>query len=658
MSNKIIPIFGKNEYGTDHVALMGGKGAALADLHNLDIAVPPFVNLTTDAYREFLEAGDKYVFCKKLAIATVDMFNVEGMKIGKEILVSVRSGSPVSMPGMMDTILNVGLSLDTQEIWEEKFGARWFWDSYSRLLLQLCDAQGMKDLPKHEASNGFRTVKKIYPRLREAGIDSETFVSVTGALTIAIHAVFKSWLGDRAIAYREINDIDESLGTACSIQRMVFGNLNDMSGTGVMFSRDPASGINLVTGEFLIKAQGEDVVDGSTTPEPLDKLKDTELGQEISSQLLKIAEKLELYYDDMQDVEFTIEDGKLWILQTRSGKRTSEAAFKIVVDMVDEELITESEAVERITLDDWHNVIGGRIISAPDTIHKGLAAGSGIAQGRAVFTSEDAEAATDDVILVRPETTPNDIKGMYAAKGILTFEGGITSHAAVVARGMNTPCIVGAINLNGKINEGDIVTLDSSTGKVWINEEILLGETGMSDDANIVMYWAQKQESVMCRRARYLPFTILPILWMTDEEFEAMIEEVVLTGKWLEGLILDMEPSFSFPTDDNSGLSELANLALPGYGTGKLNERSDRILKLFKVGIKTVTMTDIETVNSPAELEKLTGKVVRIGRETWKEFLGTWYEGVLDALKENGTSNFVIDFAVTEDEIIEKIFGE
>lgn len=659
LSNSVIvPLFGKTEYGKQHVALLGGKGANLAEMHRLNIAVPPLVNLTTDAYMEWRMCEDPAVYVSALATDVLKQFETEAMVIGHEVLVSVRSGAPVSMPGMMDTILNVGLSLDTQEVWEDRFGPRWFWDSYSRLLIQLADARGLTGLPKHNAAQGLRSAQKATKILKAAKIDIDQMTSPLGALITAIEAVFQSWMTDRAIAYREIHNIDPDLGTACNIQRMVFGNLDDRSGTGVMFTRDPASGINLVTGEFLVQAQGEDVVDGSVTPLPLHEMKETTLGPDLPNELLDVAELLEDHYLDMQDVEFTIEKGKLWILQTRAAKRTSEAAFRIVCELVDDGIIEMGAAIERISVNDWYNARGTKLKDPPPADFTGLAAGSGIARGRAVFTSKAAEEAMDDVILVRPETTPDDIKGMYAAVGVLTFEGGMTSHAAVVARGMNTPCVVGASDVNGKISEGDTVVIDSATGDIWVNTELEISEQAGSEFADKVLYWAQSITRKMARRVRYVPYTLLPVAMMPNEAFNDMIESAILEGEWAEGVVLDMTVGLPFDAGSD-GLSELAALSIPFNIAPMMKERAGRLKKVFAQGIICRTLENAMMVASPAELSVVENEIVKIDVAAWKKFLGATFGVVWDAVKDMPvTKNFIIDFVADEDTLIEEIFGE
>ena len=658
-----LSIFGPTDYGKSHIPLMGGKGAHLAELHNLGLPVPPLVNLTTEAYREWLDpAADDYI--EYLAQQAIMEFQDREYYIGKSILVSVRSGAPVSMPGMMDTILNVGLSLDTQEEWEDEFGPEWFWDSYSRLLVQLAGVLGIENLPTHDAQKGFRVAQKISLALTEAGHDIDELTTPMGAMGAAIQGVFNSWQSDRAKVYREIHNIDGSLGTACSIQMMVFGNLNEQSGTGVLFTRCPSSGVNLVAGEFLVQAQGEDVVDGSTTPMPLSELGDTTLDKKLLEELIDVAEKLEDHFSEVQDIEFTIENDKLWVLQTRTAKRTSAAAFRIVTEMVDEGIIGVEDAIARITPADWYNVHGRTILNAPEPDFKGLAAGSGIAQGRAVFTSQEAVDANDPVILVRPETTPDDIAGMFAAEGIVTFEGGMTSHAAVVARGMNKPCIVGAGDMYGNTGAEDIITLDSAEGHIWVNAELEITDGEGDYFADLLVRWAQAKDKSLARRNEYVSHTILKVAALDDIDFVQMISSVETEGGWLERVVLDMSatPSFNMETD---ALGTLAKLSLPHTLLHKMHYRRAEIDKLAAKGFPTMHTDGIKTMSSPAGLldwldeiqDDPIDQLVTLNLKNWKQFLGGAYEGTMAILKKRDTRYNVLDFCPTEAELIKTIFG-
>lgn len=653
MIDTVIPIFGKTEYGSKDAALLGGKGAHLAELHNLGLTVPPLVNLTTDAYHQFhatqkdAHDGD---LVDEFAKTVNHEFCVKGLDIGVAMLVSVRSGAPVSMPGMMDTILNVGLSLDNEEYWSKKFGVKWFWDSYSRLLIQLADALGVGNLPTHDAAKGFRNAQIVTGLLIKSEVNVDVLTQPVNALRVAIRAVFASWDTERAIYYRDMNGIPHDIGTACSIQQMVFGNIDDQSGTGVMFTRNPSNGENIVTGEFLVQAQGEDVVDGSTTPMSLKDLKKSTLPDDIGAQLFVVAETLEAHFLDMQDVEFTIEQGKLWILQTRTAKRTSEAAFRIAVEMIEDEEIQigELSADNRITFSDWHSVKGVRIHSAPTPTFTGLAAGSGVAQGLAVFTSQAAVEATEPVILVRPETTPDDIAGMYNSQGIVTFEGGMTSHAAVVARGMNKPCIVGVEGMAGNISEGDMVTIDSATGLIWINAEIVLNSRGGSEYADRYVTLLQTWRGVLIRRNTYRPYSLLQVSAMSDGDFDAMIKQVKESGAWYDYVWLDLEAVAPYRPEE-SGLTALAELALP-ITMGPMMKK--RIAKLKTLKITPHYVSDAPIANSVPAVLNATYPVL-IDDEKWKQFLGNkLFEEVKASILTSENGNRVFNWLKGEDEAL------
>ncbi len=660
---EIIPVFGPTDFDKSHISLMGGKGAHLAELHNLGLSVPPFVNLTTKAYSEWsVQSDDDYV--EYLANQVIMEFQDRGCYIGEDTLVSVRSGAPVSMPGMMDTILNVGLNLDTQEKWEKKFGAEWFWDSYSRLLLQLAGVLGLENLPSHDAQKGFRVAQKVTQALTKELHDIDELTTPQGAMTAAIEGVFKSWQSDRAKIYREIHGIDGALGTACSIQMMVFGNINKQSGTGVMFTRCPSSGVNLVAGEFLIQAQGEDVVDGSITPMPLNEVGDTTLGGDVLEALIDVAEVLEEHFSEVQDIEFTVEDDKLWVLQTRTAKRTSAAAFRIATEMVDEGTITIEEAINRIEIDDWHNVHGRTIVDPPEPYCEGLAAGSGIAQGRAVFTSQEAVDAVDPVILVRPETTPDDIAGMFAAEGIVTFEGGMTSHAAVVARGMNTPCVVGAKGMYGSTDAGDIITIDSAKGHIWINADLEITDGDGDYWADKLVRWAQEKSQSLARRNTYTAHTILKVSAMDDLDFETMISSVENEGGWLDRIVLDVSATPGFNIDADL-LGELAKLSLPYTLHNKMHYRRAEIDRLAALGFPTPNADGLKIMASPATLivwldaiqDDPIEQLVTLNSLHWKKFLGETFDTVMENLKRRDKRNNVLDFCPTETELIKTIFG-
>lgn len=529
--------------------LLGGKGANLAEMSNLGLPVPPGFTITTEVCTAFYKNGRKYPAELKAQVDTA-LARIEklvGAKFGDAtmpLLVSVRSGARASMPGMMDTVLNLGLNDVTVAALAKQSGnERFAWDSYRRFI------QMYSNVVLDVGHEHFEELLEMHKEDKGLVLDTELSAEDWKALVVAykakvkeelgkpfpqdvhdqlwgaIGAVFSSWMNNRAITYRTLNHIPESWGTAVNVQAMVFGNMGETSCTGVAFTRDPSTGEKAFYGEYLINAQGEDVVAGIRTPQQLTKVARLKVGNEMPSmqetmpatfkQLTDVFQKLEKHYRDMQDIEFTVQQGKLWMLQTRSGKRTAKAALKIAVDMVKEKLIGQAEAVTRIdpaSLDQLLHPTPDP--KAPRTvIAKGLAASPGAASGKAVFSADEAEkmaASGEAVILVRVETSPEDIHGMHAAKGILTARGGTTSHAAVVARGMGRPCVsgAGAIRIDyaaGKmtvgdtvVNKGDVITIDGSTGEVILGRVPTI-EPALSGDFATLMAWADKLRRLKVR---------------------------------------------------------------------------------------------------------------------------------------------------------------
>ena len=512
--------------------LLGGKGANLAEMTNIGLPVPQGFTITTEACTQYYEDGRQIndeIFAEIMEYVE-KMEKITGKKFGdlhNPLLVSVRSGARASMPGMMDTILNLGLNEDVVNVIAEKSNnPRWAWDCYRRFIQMYSDVvmevgkkyfEQLIDQMK-EKKGVTLDVELTADDLKElAGQFKAEYKSKIGEdfptdpkeqLMGAIKAVFRSWDNPRANVYRRDNDIPYSWGTAVNVQSMAFGNMGDDCGTGVAFTRNPATGEKALFGEYLINAQGEDVVAGIRTPSPISKL--AEEMPEVYKQFVDIAGRLEKHYRDMQDMEFTIENGKLYMLQTRNGKRTAAAALKIAVDLVDEGMITEKEAVLRVEpkqLDSLlHPQFDADAMKKAEVIGKGLAASPGAACGQVVFTAEDAKHAVESgamkkVILVRLETSPEDIEGMVVAQGILTVRGGMTSHAAVVARGMGTCCVSGCGEINvdydkkqftlgGKTyREGDWISLDGSTGCIY-GEAIPTTDATISGDFGRFMGWA------------------------------------------------------------------------------------------------------------------------------------------------------------------------
>ena len=540
---------GVSDGGKGDKNLLGGKGANLAEMALIGLPVPPGFTISTEMCARYYEEGEKFPdsLRDEVAKGIAHIEGVTGKSFGDAAdpqLVSVRSGARVSMPGMMDTVLNLGLNDTTVEGLAKGAGdERFAWDSYRRFIQMYADVVLELDHGAFEEAleiakedNGYyldteltaADLKKLvagYKDLVEKEWGKPFPQDVHDQLWGAVGAVFGSWNAERAKVYRRINDIPGTWGTAVNIQAMVFGNMGDTSATGVAFTRDPSKGDAAYYGEFLINAQGEDVVAGIRTPQYLTRAAREEAGAkpasmeeampEVYGQLADVFHTLEQHYRDMQDIEFTVEKTKLWMLQTRSGKRTAKAALKIAVDMANEGLITREEAILRVdpmALDQLlHPTLDPDAVR--DVIAKGLPASPGAASGFVVFDADTAEkraAAGDAVILVRTETSPEDIHGMHAAKGILTARGGMTSHAAVVARGMGRPCVSGAggISISAKdkvmrvggreIGEGDTLTIDGSTGEVMAGE-VPTVQPELSGDFGTLMEWADKGRRLKVR---------------------------------------------------------------------------------------------------------------------------------------------------------------
>ena len=518
---------------------LGGKGANLAEMTSLGLPVPQGFTVSTEACTRYYDDGRKISedIEKEIMENIEKMEKVTGMKFGdveNPLLVSVRSGARASMPGMMDTILNLGLNEEVVETLAKKSGnPRWAWDCYRRFIQmysdvvmevgkkyfeQLIDEMKEKKGVTQDVELTADDLKELANQFKaeyKSKIGEDFPTDPKEQLMGAIKAVFRSWDNPRANVYRRDNDIPYSWGTAVNVQMMAFGNMGDTSGTGVAFTRNPATGEKKLFGEFLMNAQGEDVVAGVRTPQPIDQLK--EVMPEVYDQFVEICHKLENHYRDMQDMEFTIQDKKLYMLQTRNGKRTAAAALKIACDLVDEGMISDKEAVAMIdprNLDSLlHPQFDAAAIKKAEPIGKALAASPGAACGKVVFTAEDAKewaSRGDKVILVRLETSPEDIEGMKAAQGILTVRGGMTSHAAVVARGMGTCCVSGcsAINMDednkkfelaGKtFHEGDVISIDGSTGNIY-DGAIPTVDASIGGEFGRIMDWADKYRTLQVR---------------------------------------------------------------------------------------------------------------------------------------------------------------
>ena len=527
MSKKYVYLF--SEGNANMRELLGGKGANLAEMTNIGMPVPQGFTISTEACTRYYEDGEK--IAPEIEAEIFEYLAKTEALVGKKfgdkenpLLVSVRSGARASMPGMMDTILNLGINDDVAATLAAKSGnVRWAYDSYRRFIMMFSDVAMGYDRLKFEAimdelkeKRGVATdagltaedmqemverFKVLYKEL--AGVEFPTDPKVQ--LMAAVRAVFGSWMNERAIAYRRMNDIPSSWGTAVNVQMMVFGNMGDDCGTGVAFSRDPATGENKLYGEFLMNAQGEDVVAGIRTPQTIDQLHETNAA--AYDQFAAVAKNLEKHYKDMQDMEFTIEQGKLYMLQTRNGKRTAQAALKVAVDMVNEGLCTKEEALLKIDPNSINALLHPRFDEAAlknaKPVATGLAASPGAGCGAVYFTAEDVKkhAKNGPTLLVRSFTSPEDIEGMAAAKGILTATGGRTSHAAVVARGMGACCVAGcgALRIHEdekyltigdiRVNEGEVMSIDGNTGNVYVGAIPTVDAT-ISGDFAVVMGWA------------------------------------------------------------------------------------------------------------------------------------------------------------------------
>ena len=537
MSKKYVYLF--KEGDATMRELLGGKGANLAEMTKLGLPVPQGFTVSTEACTKYYDDGRKINDEIKAEILEniTKMEEITGKKFGDQenpLLVSVRSGARASMPGMMDTILNLGLNETVVEVMAAKSGnARWAWDCYRRfiqmysdvvmevgkkyfeqLIDEMKEAKGVTqdvDLTAEDLKELAAQFKAEYKNKIGKDFPTDPIEQLFGA----VEAVFRSWDNPRANVYRRDNDIPYSWGTAVNVQMMAFGNMGDTSGTGVAFTRDPATGEKKLMGEFLMNAQGEDVVAGVRTPQKIDQMK--EVMPEVYEQFVGICKTLEDHYRDMQDMEFTIEDKKLYMLQTRNGKRTAQAALKIACDLVDEGMISTKEAVAMIdprNLDTLlHPQFDPAALKAATPIGKALGASPGAAAGKVVFTAEDAKEWNDrgeKVILVRLETSPEDIEGMKAAQGILTVRGGMTSHAAVVARGMGTCCVSGCgdivmdeenkkFTLGGKTyNEGDTISLDGSTGAIY-DGIMATVDASIAGEFGRIMGWADEFRTLKVR---------------------------------------------------------------------------------------------------------------------------------------------------------------
>nr|WP_295677113.1 pyruvate, phosphate dikinase [uncultured Intestinibacter sp.] len=532
-------VYSFNEGNKDMKSLLGGKGANLAEMTKIGLPVPPGFTISTEA------CNDYYVSNKTIKPEIIEQIESKlaqlESELGKELgstenplLVSVRSGAVISMPGMMDTILNLGLNDNTVVgLAKATENERFAYDSYRRFIQMFSDVA--MEVPKYKfesvldrykETNGFKfdtelttdhlkAIVEEFKAIYKKEVKEDFPQEPKKQLMLAVEAVFRSWNNPRAIVYRKLNDIPNNLGTAVNVQSMVFGNMGDNSGTGVAFTRDPATGENKLLGEYLINAQGEDVVAGIRTPQKIATLEN--IMPDIYKQFVETADKLEKHYRDMQDIEFTIERGKLFLLQTRNGKRTAKSAINVAVDLVQEGLITKEEAIMRIEpnqLDQLlHPKFEDKSLKEAEVLAKGLPASPGAASGKIYFSAEDVVEASKDgteTILIRQETSPEDIEGMVSAQGILTARGGMTSHAAVVARGMGKCCVAGCGEIKVSevaktlevgdlvLKEGDYISLDGSTGVVYLGN-VNKATADMTGNFEKLMSWVDEIRQMQVR---------------------------------------------------------------------------------------------------------------------------------------------------------------
>ena len=555
MSNKLIFQFSQKKTDGDKsmVDLLGGKGANLAEMSNLGVNVPPGFTITTEVCNYYIENNSMPEnFDKELKASISNLEKYSGKVFGNSenpLLLSVRSGGKISMPGMMDSILNIGLNDENVQhlgrVFEDE---RFALDSYRRLIQMYGNVVLGIDHNRFEAV--IKNKKRIDNVASDTDFNPDQLQWIIDAykntverfskspfpqdpeeqLIGSVQAVFNSWLNKRAITYRKINNIPNKWGTGATVQTMVFGNLNEKSGTGVAFTRFPSTGKDDLYGEYLMNAQGEDVVAGLRTPFPISKHEKNmgpsleEENPKLHKEIYEIAKKLEKHYKDVQDIEFTIEEGTLYLLQTRKAKRTAQAAVKIAVDMHKEKIVTKKEAIQMVDADSITNILHPQFVESQEKnlFEKGLNASPGAAFGEIVFDADKAEEEANkgrNVILVRDETSPEDIHGMFSSVGILTTKGGMTSHAAVVARGMGKPCIVGAESLvidydektisSGEITleEGDLISIDGSAGEIYLGE-LELEPPKLSDEFNTLMDWCNKYKKLEIRaNAETIPDT-------------------------------------------------------------------------------------------------------------------------------------------------------
>ena len=628
-----------HEWDVDGVApkeVLGGKGHGLAQMVEMGIPVPPGLTVPIDVMLKYSSVdGSKLPF--KILDDTADavMESIDRISNGlleRPMLVSVRSGAPMSMPGMMDTVLNVGLTPDSIEYWRETLGRDVAKDCFEKFIEQFHELWfGESDDP---------TSKKLQECLEQV----PEFDTFKGQIKACLKLVWDSWDSPRAVAYREEHGISHDVGTACNVQAMVFGNLNPDSGTGVVFSRNPTTGEKGLFGEFLQTAQGEEVVAGTATPVPVADmgwLTDALAG--AHSDLVKIVSKLEHVMLDMQDIEFTVEDGNLWILQTRSGKRTAKAAFRIACDLVDEGWLERSEAVKRIQSSQLSKAMVAEIKGDAEPNGVGLGASPGVAIGKIAYTAGEAKKAKGPSILLRKHTSPDDFSGMQASVGVLTAKGGMTSHAAVVARSMNLPCVVGCPDLKyddgvwylkgEKLARGQTVSVDGTSGKVYVGE-VEVTEGGLDENVRRILKWAFSNRPYLWRMTGDetwkdyvdLPLEDSTVLWVDTtglesitsiggSKFEAAAKLVQLIAQKGRDVVFDLTCREERWTEPSSALYQLTGASLVEAVSTKL-EAKRTILEgmsptpgLYAVGGGVSWAKSVTVVDTIGDMAKASGLV-------------------------------------------------
>jgi len=569
------PFIQPGNLAVDDKMHLGGKGAGLVRMSSMGIPVPPGFTIPTPFCAAFEKAAlDKGGFIDSLMKDVHEHMQEVEAALGYAPLVSVRSGAPVSMPGMMDTILNVGLTNATMDAWKARIGERAALDSYRRLIQMLgCTAYGVdhslfeaelvaaRTAAKVAADNQLNPVQLValiakYLTIFHKQTGSTFPDTVEAQLHASIGAVFASWHNERAVIYRKMNGIDASMGTAVTVQAMVFGNMNDNSGSGVLFSRNPSTGVNELYGEFLPNAQGEDVVAGIRTPLQLIDMQP--LWPEVLDQLNDIACKLEGEYADMVDLEFTVQDKVLYLLQCRPGKRGAMAAFRIARDLEHETVIDKKTAISRLSSREYkltrQPVVDPKFKVAP--VATGLFGSTGVAVGKPVYTAAAAIDCKEPCILVTHETDPDDVGGMYAAKGVLTATGGQTSHAAVVARGMNKPCVVGCIGIVELIkkSQAKMVTIDGATGQVWLDVVVPVVDNSADEAVAEIVSWIVKSDvSPVCK----IPSSGPAIVQVADWKMEQLNIMALMSHPDPSQLTLDFRAATQISCEEDEPLASL-----------------------------------------------------------------------------------------------------